>query len=376
MAQPLEDDDVSTRDVLESAFDQAEEESTESVEYTEEDDSETTAEAQEELDFEETEEDQTTEDSDLDEEDSDEDTARDGGLDEQEEISDDAEGSGPDDNDDSGDTGRAPVSWSPKVREHWDKLPAEVKAQVAKRETEVAQAMGESTRARRFTEAWEGMVAPYEPIIRAQGANSYQAVGRLLEIAGTLAVGSAPQKAQLIGDLVRQYEVDLVQLDGYLAGEQSPAFDPAIQQIIQQEVGPLKQQLQQYQQMGQQNQEAQYQAVEQEVNAFQAEFFEDVRGEMADLLEIASRHNRSLSLEDAYNQAIRMHPEINQVITQRERAKGSKGNSKAARRKSKAASSVRGKPSGGSESKGNDDLDIGSAIADAWGKVETRRSRV
>src|SRR5262245_20362591 len=36
---------------------------------------------------------------------------------------------------------RAPTSWKPGAREHWAKLPAEVQAEVVRRETEVAKAL-------------------------------------------------------------------------------------------------------------------------------------------------------------------------------------------------------------------------------------------
>ena len=152
-----------------------------------------------------------------------------------------------------GDTGRAPVSWTPATREHWAKLPKEVKEQVIKREREITQALGQSTAARRFADEWVGMIKPFEPLIAAQQATPYQAVKRLLEIGAGLATGTQQTKAFIIGELVKQYEVDLRTLDNTLA--QGPQIDPTemrVNQLLEQRLGPIQQDLMRRQQMEQQ----------------------------------------------------------------------------------------------------------------------------
>ena len=77
--------------------------------------------------------------------------------------------------------------------------------------------------------------------------------------------------------------------------------------------------MQQYQQNQQQTYQQQTQSAEQEIAQFgeQHEFFEDVREDMADLIEMAEKRGQSLSLEQAYERACAINPEISKVLDQR-----------------------------------------------------------
>lgn len=381
MAEVEHDEDISPREALEAAFEQAEaaDETPEPLEPSEEEETEGAAGGAEEDEAEvldEDDEDTTAEGADLEEEDADEDASGDTRSEHEEDEED--EGSGPDDSDDGGDTGRAPVSWSPAVREHWEKLPADVKAQITKREQEIQQTLGETTRARRFTEAWEQMLGPYEPLMAAQGANTYQGVQRLLQIGAGLSMGNPVQKADIITKLIQQYQVDLHTLDEMLAGQYQGA-DPQVERMLQERLAPIQQELNQYRQQTQQTQNQTREQTASEIQAFSSdpknEFFEDVRNEMADLMEIAARNQRSMSLQEAYDRACQMNPEIRSILEQRSKSQAASKRSKAVLRKKKAASSVRGRP-GGVEEGDTQPEDLGSAIRDAWSQAERRRSRV
>lgn len=293
-----------------------------------------------------------------------------------------AEGSaGPGDSGDDGDTGRAPVSWSPAVREYWKDLPKEVKEQVAKREREVVQALGQSTAARRFAEEWSGMVRPFEPLIAAQQATPFQAVKRLLEIGAGLYTGTQANKAHIVSELIKQYEIDLRVLDETLAkGAPVNTEDSRIEQIVAQRMAPFNQIIQQNQQAAFQRQQAVRTEISTELGNFakNAEFFEDVRLDMADLMDLASNRGRPMTIQQAYDQACQLHPEIGKIVKQRATALEAKKRKEEAEARRNAGSSIRGTQSGGSinvpTNDGPDDLrsDIERAFDSATPRSRAR----
>lgn len=249
---------------------------------------------------------------------------------------------------------RAPASWRPDVREHWSSLPAEVKAEVARREREMQVTLQETAEARRFSEQLGKVIAPYEAFIRAENSNALQAIDNLMGTAARLRTGTAPELAQLMAGMVKQFGVGrfgqpfIEALDSALAGE-IPRVDPQqaqLQQAIQQQLAPVQQFMSQFQQAQvAQQQRAQEQAVS-EVSQFieRAEFGEDVREDMADLLEVAQRRGKELSLADAYKQACLINPRVRSVLQARAKQKGAQQLTGAAQKAKAAAVSVSGAP--------------------------------
>jgi hypothetical protein len=72
------------------------------------------------------------------------------------------------------------------------------------------------------------------------------------------------------------------------------------------------------------------------------EFFEDLRGMMADLIEVAERNGREMPLDEAYYKAALLHPEVSRVIIARQQGVNARQLTEAARRARGAAVSVRG----------------------------------
>lgn len=249
---------------------------------------------------------------------------------------------------------RAPASWRPNVREHWAALPAEVRAEVARREQEVQRTLQETAEARKYVEAINRVVAPYEMFIRAENSNPLQAIDNMMATAARLRTGTGPETAGLIAQLVSQFGVGrfgaqfIEQLDSALAGQQ-PRQDPAqmaVQQAVQQQLAPVQQFMSQFQQAQQaQRQRAQQEAAG-EVQTFlqQAEFGEDVREEMADIMELAQKRGRQVTLQDAYQQACLVNPDVRAVLQQRSSLRGAQTANTAAQRARSAAVSVTGSP--------------------------------
>jgi hypothetical protein len=87
------------------------------------------------------------------------------------------------------------------------------------------------------------------------------------------------------------------------------------------------------------------------------EFYRDVAGDMADILDMASKRNLNMSLHDAYTRACQLHPEVSKILMGRTSAPTQK--------QRRAASSISGSPGGS----GDDSLQSDSvrdAIERAW----------
>ena len=192
-----------------------------------------------------------------------------------------------------------------------------------------------------MAQAFREVYAPYEAMIRGEGSDPLSAISNLFQTAYQLRSAPGPQKAKLVADLVREFGVDINLLDQAIVGapqkqqpqqhqpqQPQPMRDPRFDQLL----SVIERQRQE--------------AADGEVAQFASnhEFLNDVRDEMADLIEVAARRGVDLSLEDAYNQACRLHPEIARVVDQRERAKAAGAAQQRGARSRQAASSVRGTP--------------------------------
>jgi len=247
---------------------------------------------------------------------------------------------------------RAPQAWRPEVREHWQQLPEPVRAEIARRESEHARFIQESSEARKTTEALMKTIAPYEAFIRAENSNPMQAIDNLMSTAARLRTGTAPELAQMMAGLVNQFGTGrfgngfIEMLDSALAG-QAPKQDPqqaAIEQVLNQRLAPVQQMLTQFQQAQLAQQQQVASSAQNEVADFlnRAEFGEDVREDMADLMEAATRRGQTLSLADAYKKACLMNDNVRAVIAQRVRAQGAQQGTQAAQKARSAAVQVSG----------------------------------
>lgn len=261
---------------------------------------------------------------------------------------------------DSEKTEKPPVGWTPKNREHWAGLPDELKTQISKREREVNQVLQSSASARQLEKAFTQTVEPYRALMASQGTdNPLQAIDGLMKTAATLSMGTQQQKAQRIAELIGHYGIDINTLDSALAGDpaqqQAPNQQDAINQAVNQALSPF---------INQQNQQRQYEQNQVNTRVQQGiqkvadrEFFSDVRLDMADIMEMASRRGQVVTLDQAYDRAVQMNPEISGVVSARNTAESLSG-------KRKASSSLNGKRGGmASQSK---DLSLHDTLDVLW----------
>lgn len=239
-----------------------------------------------------------------------------------------------------------PAGWGPSVREHWANLPQPVQEYVLQREYQMQRWANDTAPLRNAGEQFLRAIEPYRMVIQAEGVDPLTAISNLMQVGQTLRFGTPGEKAQVIAQCVQTYGVDIQTLDSVLAGVMPPNGQPQqinVQAEVQRALQPLMQSWQQRQQ-----QEA-YQTTEQarsELIAFAEdrnhEFIGDVREIMADMLDVAAKYGRDLPLQEAYDRACALHPEVSKVIMARQQGVNAQKLTQNAQRAKAAAVSVRG----------------------------------
>ena len=230
-----------------------------------------------------------------------------------------------------------PSSWKREIAEKWNDLPKEVKDEIQRRETDYHKGIEQYKQYAGIGRDIERVISPHMETIQKLGVHPIEAIGTLLNADHKLRHGSPEQKAQYFGQLAQEYGIDLKQV-------QPPApVDPAVLELRQQ-----NQKLQRFQQsvMEQQNQQAMS-----EIEKFKANpenvHFESVKDDMALLLQ----SGKAESLQDAYDKAVWMRPDIRKSLVEQQRTEAEK--KLASRARNQRAQSAAVGIKGSSPSKGN-----------------------
>jgi hypothetical protein len=256
---------------------------------------------------------------------------------------------------------KAPSSWAPNIREKWKDLPADVRAEVIRREE--ASAMG----VRKLHEEYQPIknfaesLSPFIQEAVNNGANPAQYISNVMASERGLRNPDPQQRFNVLLNIAEQYGIPLRDIINQSAG----------QEILQKQAAPqipqeLTQQFQRQEAMLREMQEANF---KREIDAFSAdkEFFSDVSNIMADLMD----SNRAKDLADAYEQACWVHPDVRKVLIERERV-GTKNDT--LRKKQAAASGASVRSSGAADVEVEEDGDgsIESEVRKAMKEVSGR----
>jgi hypothetical protein len=267
---------------------------------------------------------------------------------------------------------KAPIGFSPEAREAWKDVPKTVQDQIHKREQEIAQAMQGTSEARKTHQYIEQLAQSYAPIMAAEGASSpAEAIQGLFQTVSELRMGSPAQKAQKMAQLINHYGVDIGSLDSALAGEQP--VDPQqhqFSQIIDEKLAPINQVMEQLNQLQAGKQQQSQVAAAAEITQFgqQAEFLGDVRNDMADLIDMAASRGYDMPLQEAYDKACALNPQIQAVLNQRKSAAELQAGQNSLAAKQAAGSSVVGRPAGSGG--GTQGMSLHDTLAAAWDNQE------
>lgn len=241
----------------------------------------------------------------------------------------------------------APKNLPPAAREEWAAVPDSVKDYISKFDQRMEGMQQKYAADAQRAQAMDQTLQPYQQLFAMNGGAKNVMPG-LLQTASVLQMGTPKQKAEMVAGLIQQFSVDIKTLDNMLVGEAPPPEAQAQQQVqtaVQEAVAPYQQQMQQLQQQQAAAAQQQQQKVHADLASFAAanEFYMDVKGDMADLLEMASNRGKEMSLQDAYDKAVQLRPDIAKIVQARQAAQGAGG-------RRRAASSISGGPGGGGES--------------------------
>ena len=243
-----------------------------------------------------------------------------------------------------------PSSWKKEYEEHWSKFDPNVQDYILQREADYAK--GVST----YKSQWDSAapiveaINQFMPDLERHNINPAQWINNLGLAHKTLAEGSAEQKLQMFAKLATDYGVPLQALTGQQA-------DPQFSQLAQ-ELSQLKNQWGQFQTQQQQMEQAQ---LRNEIDTFKegAEFFDDVRDTMAQLLESGLARN----LQEAYDKAIRFNDDIWQKYQAKQAPATPNPVQIAAQKKAKAVSTRSAAPTG-SMNNGDGKKDLRSLLSE------------
>jgi hypothetical protein len=261
---------------------------------------------------------------------------------------------------------KAPSSWTPKARESWAALPENVRQEVLRREEDSIKGIRQL----------QDQTAPYmqfaqtlEPFIKEAFENKAdpgQYIGNVMQAERRLRTGTAEERFSSLVEIAEGYGIPLRKIINDAVGQEIIPH-PSMNQNKQQIPAEVQRELEEARQFRQT-----YQSSQQETNAKliddfrkDKEFFEDVREDMAVLMEAG----RATTLDDAYTKACRMNPAVWDVIAERE-------SKPALSDKQKAAAKLKGTSSNSAETVNTDfdddddtETTIRKAMAQSAGRI-------
>lgn len=269
---------------------------------------------------------------------------------------------------------KPPQSWRGPAKETWGALPEAARVEVLRREKEIATQLAAVGEDRKYASAFRQTLAPYEAQIRAEGSTPEKAVGNLLNTAMALRTAPPAHKAQLVAGIITDFGVPLEGLVAALQGRTPPQSAPPPQQldaatIAQQVEKQLMQRLsaqRESQLVAKYSSETESFLEKQPMHGLDGtDYSQEIREDMADIIERATKRGSPMTLERAYTLAARQHPEVVKVLERQERAAAAAKASASTQRARVAASSVRSSPATTPVTKGGE-MDLRSTLEAAF----------
>ena len=271
---------------------------------------------------------------------------------------------------------RAPQSWKGDAKKLWEQLPLQVRQEVARRERDINTRLQESAQDRQKVQAITEVLTPHRDRIMASYGSPMNAIGSLLQTEAVLHGGTQMQKAQMVAQIIQNFGIDIRTLDSVLAGQPAPEHvqqQSAIEQLLEQKLAPLQQFIQAQQQREAQTRQKTAEQAAMTVEQMAADpaypYFQDVREDMADIIELSTRKGIYISLPEAYNKAVRMNDGAYKASTVRDSVQGDQQAALDAHRAAQAAKgasvSVSGSPAMGGKQQLASSTDLRGTIAAA-----------
>jgi hypothetical protein len=216
-----------------------------------------------------------------------------------------------------------PRGWSDPEKALWAKVPPEVQHVINRRETDVARKIAEQDEVRLVGKGFMEASTEYGPLIQARGGNPVALYREFLGILNRLQTSDPAGRAQLFQQVAAQNGVDLRVLAQ--PGPGAPAQPPPPPQVpLQTLVNTQVQQAlkEQRQAEAREREQAEMQATSAEIETFRSKvnehgqpaypYFDHVTSLMASIIGSGT----TASLEEAYQLAVKAHPETSKLIEQ------------------------------------------------------------
>lgn len=205
---------------------------------------------------------------------------------------------------------KAPSAWSPKARERWNEIPEDLRSEILRREEASAKGVRQL---QEETAPMRGFVQTLAPFIQEAVQNAQdpaQYIGSVMVTERILRTGNVDQKFEALLNIADQYKIPLRQIINESVGEEVLKAAPSQQQYqlppeIQKELEENRRWREQQSQRSSGNEIAEF--------AKKNEFFEDLREDMAKLLEAGVASD----LQSAYDKAAKLHPEVSEILAER-----------------------------------------------------------
>ena len=219
------------------------------------------------------------------------------------------------------DIDRAPASWKGEAKQLWADLPLTAKQEIIRRERQTTQVLNDTALDRKRVQEISQVLQPHmERIGALYRGNPLAAIDGLLNVERTLTSGNKSTKAQVVANIIKQFDIDIVTLDSMLAGTDLPPEvrqQSEVDRLVEERLRPVMSYVEQQKAKElalQQSKQTEFRTtVEQMAEDSRYPYFEDVRNDMADLIELSARKGVDLSLEAAYDKATRMNGYANQA---------------------------------------------------------------
>lgn len=239
----------------------------------------------------------------------------------------------------------APASWKGDAKEVWAELPEKARREVTRRERQIERTLQDTAQSRQVAEEFNGVANQYEERLRDWGTTPTSAFKQFMDADRSLSSGSMSSRAATLVGIIKEYGIDIGALDSALAGaDPDPLLDvdARVQELVHQQMAPFREQISR-QEQGQSQQMVEM--IDNMANSPEFPYFEDVREEMADLIEINMRRGVAINLPDAYRKIVGYNGR-----------NSPQQNSDAVRRAKAASTSVSGSPAAVTSTGNNSDL--------------------
>lgn len=260
---------------------------------------------------------------------------------------------------------KAPSGWSPKARERWSQIPEDLRSEILRREEDSAKGVRQLQEEVAPMRGFVNTLAPFIQEAFSNAQDPAQYIGSVMVAERALRTGDINSKFEALLSIADQYKIPLREIINKSAGEEV-LKTPAQQQF---QLPPeIQRELEESRRWREQQSRGSSSTAIQDFAA-KNEFFEDVREEMAVLLEAGAAKD----LQGAYERAIWANPSTREVLLSRQGVDKKKTDLKEAQKRASGSSvetneSLGRKPDPKVDKNTSTEDDIRSAIAALAGR--------